>query len=66
MLKYEMYYACDLIVLTLLFQTALSIFFQEAAIPPCAQGPGTHFGQVSAPVFLSNIVVAFIYFSSMT
>uniref|UniRef100_V9ICV8 Protein FAM100B n=1 Tax=Apis cerana TaxID=7461 RepID=V9ICV8_APICE len=29
------------------FETALSIFFQEAAIPPCAQGPGTHFGQVS-------------------
>ncbi|XP_033311126.1 uncharacterized protein LOC117211410 isoform X2 [Bombus bifarius] len=27
------------------FETALSIFFQEAAIPPCAQGPGTHFGQ---------------------
>ncbi|XP_043791328.1 UBA-like domain-containing protein 1 isoform X1 [Apis laboriosa] len=28
------------------FETALSIFFQEAAIPPCAQGPGTHFGQL--------------------
>jgi len=25
-----------------LLQTALSIFFQEAAIPSCAQGAGTH------------------------
>lgn len=29
-----------------LFQTALSIFFQEAAITSSPQGPGTHFGQV--------------------
>lgn len=32
----------------LFLQTALSIFFQEAAIPSCAQGAGTHFGQVSS------------------
>ena len=29
-----------------LLQTALSIFFQEAAISSSPQGPGTHFGQV--------------------
>lgn len=28
-------------------QTALSIFFQEAAIPPCPPGGSAHFGQVS-------------------
>ncbi|XP_066991606.2 UBA-like domain-containing protein 2-A [Anabrus simplex] len=31
------------------FETALSIFFQEAAIPSCPQGAGTHFGQVCTP-----------------
>lgn len=30
-------------------QTALSIFFQEAAISSSPQGPGTHFGQVCTP-----------------
>lgn len=30
----------------ILFQTALSIFFQDAAIPTCPQGASTHFGQV--------------------
>lgn len=30
-------------------QTALSIFFQEAAIPPCPPGGSAHFGQVSNP-----------------
>nr|CAD7445938.1 unnamed protein product [Timema bartmani] len=29
--------------------TALSIFFQEAAIPSCPQGAGPHFGQVCTP-----------------
>lgn len=29
------------------FETALSLFFQEVAIPSCAQGPGTHFGQIT-------------------
>jgi hypothetical protein len=33
-----------------LLQTALSIFFQEAAISSSPQGPGTHFGQVSESV----------------
>jgi hypothetical protein len=33
-----------------LLQTALSIFFQEAAISSSPQGPGTHFGQVSSVV----------------
>ena len=36
-----------LTIVLFLLQTALSIFFQEAAIPSCAQGAGTHFGQVS-------------------
>ncbi|CAG2056964.1 unnamed protein product, partial [Timema podura] len=31
------------------FETALSIFFQEAAIPSCPQGAGPHFGQVCTP-----------------
>lgn len=31
------------------FETALSIFFQEAAISSSPQGPGTHFGQVCTP-----------------
>nr|CAD7604430.1 unnamed protein product [Timema genevievae] len=30
-------------------KTALSIFFQEAAIPSCPQGAGPHFGQVCTP-----------------
>lgn len=31
------------------FETALSIFFQDAAIPTCPQGASTHFGQVITP-----------------
>ncbi|CAG5098007.1 UBA-like domain-containing protein 2 [Cotesia glomerata] len=29
------------------FETALSIFFQEAAIPSCPQGRGAHLGQIT-------------------
>lgn len=29
------------------FQTALSIFFQDAALPSCPHGSNAHFGQVS-------------------
>ncbi|CAG9856210.1 unnamed protein product [Phyllotreta striolata] len=31
------------------FETALSIFFQDAAIPTCHQGASAHFGQVMTP-----------------
>lgn len=31
------------------FETALSIFFQEAAIPSCQTGASTHFGQIMTP-----------------
>lgn len=31
------------------FETALSIFFQEAAVPSCPQPPASHFGQVCTP-----------------
>ncbi|XP_057665143.1 UBA-like domain-containing protein 2-A [Diorhabda carinulata] len=31
------------------FETALSIFFQDAALPSCPPGASTHFGQVITP-----------------
>ncbi|XP_072392931.1 UBA-like domain-containing protein 2 isoform X1 [Diabrotica undecimpunctata] len=31
------------------FETALSIFFQDAALPTCPPGASTHFGQVITP-----------------
>ncbi|XP_012340664.1 UBA-like domain-containing protein 2 isoform X2 [Apis florea] len=49
--------------------TALSIFFQEAAIPPCAQGPGTHFGQITpcnTPATPPNFPDALLAFSKMS
>lgn len=53
-----------------IFQTALSIFFQEAAIPPCGQGPGgTHFGQVSLVsfvIYLRSNLKSVLFFSSKT
>ncbi|KAK9307471.1 hypothetical protein QLX08_002111 [Tetragonisca angustula] len=51
------------------FETALSIFFQEAAIPPCAQGPGTHFGQITpcnTPATPPNFPDALLAFSKMS
>ncbi|XP_017791606.1 PREDICTED: UBA-like domain-containing protein 2 isoform X3 [Habropoda laboriosa] len=50
-------------------ETALSIFFQEAAIPPCAQGPGTHFGQITpcnTPATPPNFPDALLAFSKMS
>ncbi|OXU27410.1 hypothetical protein TSAR_004800, partial [Trichomalopsis sarcophagae] len=50
--------------------TALSIFFQEAAIPSCAQGPGgTHFGQITpcnTPATPPNFPDALLAFSKMS
>ncbi|XP_046751941.1 UBA-like domain-containing protein 2 [Diprion similis] len=51
------------------FETALSIFFQEAAIPSCAQGPGTHFGQITpcnTPATPPNFPDALLAFSKMS
>ncbi|CAL7943577.1 unnamed protein product [Xylocopa violacea] len=51
------------------FETALSIFFQEAAIPPCAQGPGAHFGQITpcnTPATPPNFPDALLAFSKMS
>ncbi|KAK0171454.1 hypothetical protein PV327_011275, partial [Microctonus hyperodae] len=51
------------------FQTALSIFFQEAAIPSCPQGPGTHFGQITpcnTPATPPNFPDALLAFSKMS
>ncbi|KAL1501298.1 hypothetical protein ABEB36_006644 [Hypothenemus hampei] len=31
------------------FETALSIFFQDAALPSCPHGGNSHFGQVMTP-----------------
>ncbi|KAG5879999.1 hypothetical protein JTB14_010118 [Gonioctena quinquepunctata] len=31
------------------FETALSIFFQDAALPTCPPGASAHFGQVMTP-----------------
>jgi len=31
------------------FETALSIFFQDAALPSCPHGANSHFGQVMTP-----------------
>ncbi|ENN72492.1 UBA-like domain-containing protein 2 [Dendroctonus ponderosae] len=31
------------------FETALSIFFQDAALPSCPHGVNSHFGQVMTP-----------------
>ncbi|XP_011863414.1 PREDICTED: UBA-like domain-containing protein 1 isoform X1 [Vollenhovia emeryi] len=49
--------------------TALSIFFQEAAIPSCAQGAGTHFGQITpcnTPATPPNFPDALLAFSKMS
>ncbi|EFN88252.1 UBA-like domain-containing protein 2 [Harpegnathos saltator] len=51
------------------FETALSIFFQEAAIPSCAQGAGTHFGQITpcnTPATPPNFPDALLAFSKMS
>ncbi|XP_071440236.1 UBA-like domain-containing protein 1 [Hetaerina americana] len=53
------------------FETALSIFFQEAAIPSCHhQAPGTHFGQVctpcNTPATPPNFPDALLAFSKMS
>ncbi|XP_023246009.1 UBA-like domain-containing protein 2 [Copidosoma floridanum] len=52
------------------FETALSIFFQEAAIPSCAQGPGgTHFGQITpcnTPATPPNFPDALLAFSKLS
>ncbi|XP_034942865.1 UBA-like domain-containing protein 2 [Chelonus insularis] len=51
------------------FETALSIFFQEAAIPSCPQGPGTHFGQITpcnTPATPPNFPDALVAFSKMS
>ncbi|XP_015119946.1 UBA-like domain-containing protein 2 [Diachasma alloeum] len=51
------------------FETALSIFFQEAAIPSCPQGPGTHFGQITpcnTPATPPNFPDALLAFSKMS
>ncbi|KAL7302556.1 UBA-like domain-containing protein 2 [Trichogramma pretiosum] len=52
------------------FETALSIFFQEAAIPSCHQGPGgTHFGQITpcnTPATPPNFPDALLAFSKMS
>ncbi|XP_012274494.1 UBA-like domain-containing protein 2 [Orussus abietinus] len=50
------------------FETALSIFFQEAAIPSC-QGPGAHFGQITpcnTPATPPNFPDALLAFSKMS
>ncbi|KAK3931775.1 UBA-like domain-containing protein 2 [Frankliniella fusca] len=31
------------------FETALSIFFEEATVPPCSTNPAAHFGQICTP-----------------
>ncbi|XP_034238140.1 UBA-like domain-containing protein 2 [Thrips palmi] len=31
------------------FETALSIFFEEASVPPCSSNPAAHFGQICTP-----------------
>ncbi|XP_077271064.1 uncharacterized protein LOC143902221 isoform X2 [Temnothorax americanus] len=49
--------------------TALSIFFQEAAIPSCAQGAGTHFGQITpcnTPATPPNFPDTLLAFSKMS
>lgn len=49
------------------FETALSIFFQEAAIPSCGQG--THFGQITpcnTPATPPNFPEALLAFSKMS
>ncbi|TGZ56045.1 UBA-like domain-containing protein 2 [Temnothorax curvispinosus] len=51
------------------FETALSIFFQEAAIPSCAQGAGTHFGQITpcnTPATPPNFPDTLLAFSKMS
>ncbi|XP_043288008.1 UBA-like domain-containing protein 1 [Venturia canescens] len=51
------------------FETALSIFFQEAAIPSCTQGPGAHFGQITpcnTPATPPNFPDALLAFSKMS
>jgi hypothetical protein len=41
------------------FQTALSIFFQDAALPTCPPGASAHFGQVCAFI-VTNENVSFV------
>ncbi|XP_066582546.1 UBA-like domain-containing protein 2-B [Prorops nasuta] len=52
------------------FETALSIFFQEAAIgPPCTQGAGTHYGQITpcnTPATPPNFPDALLAFSKIS
>lgn len=49
-LYFRLFSDCEVLKLTLLLivlQTALSIFFQEAALPAYSQAAATHFGQVN-------------------
>ncbi|EEB18548.1 protein FAM100B, putative [Pediculus humanus corporis] len=51
------------------FETALSIFFQEAAIPCCHRGPNSHIGQVTpcnTPATPPNFPDTLLAFSRMT
>ncbi|XP_063221176.1 UBA-like domain-containing protein 2-A [Bacillus rossius redtenbacheri] len=52
------------------FETALSIFFQEAAIPSCPQGAATRYGQVctpcNTPATPPNFPEALLAFSKMS
>ncbi|KAL0270977.1 UNVERIFIED_CONTAM: hypothetical protein PYX00_008232 [Menopon gallinae] len=51
------------------FETALSIFFQEAAIPSCTRGPGGHIGQVTpcnTPATPPNFPETLLAFSRMS
>ncbi|XP_023025263.1 UBA-like domain-containing protein 2-A isoform X3 [Leptinotarsa decemlineata] len=52
------------------FETALSIFFQEAALPVCPSGASAHFGQImtpcNTPATPPNFPDALIAFSKMS
>ncbi|XP_043486273.1 UBA-like domain-containing protein 2 [Polistes fuscatus] len=51
------------------FEMALSLFFQEVAIPSCAQGAGTPFGQITpcnTPATPPNFPEALAAFSKMS
>ncbi|XP_046993589.1 UBA-like domain-containing protein 1 isoform X1 [Schistocerca americana] len=53
------------------FETALSIFFQEAAVPSCPQPPGSNFGQqvctpCNTPATPPNFPDALLAFSRMS